>query len=468
MVAVFFTSNMSKTDSGDAVGTDKGKQANNLKDSSIKGFNQKISGKDPNLQELPFQKNVSSEVGLKDSNNIATETNLSGNNDQHRLANLRTKGCSVDSRSVSSSNSAEKRKRETDKTVESISLSGYNHSRESSSRRGPSRDGTSLIPGRVNSKLAESASSNKAPETVVSGSGSSLMRADDPVSTEGSMARRSRRITDTPKMANYAKNIPDSGGLSGVNSEIKARLAEIGLKHVPVSPQGNCFFLAASFGLFKKTSKFLEVRRAGAKYVEENIEQLKDQVVEGECEETMTSLRAMGAHVDELGITAVSLAYGRPIEIWQRSPYGDGIESHTIRGIADNLILMWYNGLRLRDDGQGNHYDALEIVDQELFNRRSEKCTLTQKRNGHLTQVDLPQVVTVVPMELTATSPSNGAGERIDQEAQPGLTPHLIEGLHQQATLLTYQESRGDMSHVRTDYPVHPTSSVLANVAVGA
>ena len=178
------------------------------------------------------------------------------------------------------------------------------------------------------------------------------MRADEPVSTEGLMARRSRRIADTPKMTNNVKNVPDPGGLSGVNSEVKARLAEIGLKHVPVSPQGNCFFLAASFGLFKKTSKFLEVRRAGAKYVEENIEQLKDQVVEGECEETMTSLRAMGAHVDELGIMAVSLAYGRPIEIWQRSPYGDGIESHTIRGIADNSILMWYNGLRLRDDGQ--------------------------------------------------------------------------------------------------------------------
>ena len=47
---------MSKTDSGDAVGTDKEKQANNLKDTLIKGINQKISGKDPNLQELPFQK----------------------------------------------------------------------------------------------------------------------------------------------------------------------------------------------------------------------------------------------------------------------------------------------------------------------------------------------------------------------------------------------------------------------------
>jgi hypothetical protein len=306
---------MSKTDSGDAVGTDKEKQANNLKDSSIKGINQKISGKDPKSQELPFQKNVSSEVGLKDSNNIATKTKLLGNVDQQRLANLRTKGSNVDSRSVGSSNSAEKRKRETGKTVESISLSGINHSRESSSRKLPSRDGISLIPGRVSGKLAESASSNKAPETVVSGSGSSLMRADDPDSTVVPMARRSRRITDTPKMANYAKNVPDSGGLSGVNSEIKARLAEIGLKHVPVAPQGNCFFLAASFGLFKKTSKFLEVRRAGAKYVEENIEQLKEQVADGECEETMTSLRAMGAHVDELGINAVSLAYGRPIEI---------------------------------------------------------------------------------------------------------------------------------------------------------
>ena len=80
---------------------------------------------------------------------MTTEADLSENNDQHRLANLRTKGRSMGSRSVSSSNLAEKWKRETGKTVESISLSGFNHSRESSSRRGPSRDGTSLIPGRV-------------------------------------------------------------------------------------------------------------------------------------------------------------------------------------------------------------------------------------------------------------------------------------------------------------------------------
>ncbi len=86
---------MSKTDSGDAVGTDKEKQVNNLKDTLIKGINQKISGKDPNLQELPFQKNVSSEVGLKDSNNVTTEKDLSGNIDQHRLAVARTQDLSA-------------------------------------------------------------------------------------------------------------------------------------------------------------------------------------------------------------------------------------------------------------------------------------------------------------------------------------------------------------------------------------
>jgi hypothetical protein len=161
-----------------------------------------------------------------------------------------------------------------------------------------------------------------------------------------------------------------------------------------VAAQGNCFFLAASYGLHKKTSKFLEVRRAGAKYVEDNREQLKDQVMEGECEETIASLRTMNAHVDDLGIAAVSLAYARPVEIWQRTPDGDGIESHSIRGIAENSIIMWYNGLRIGDVGQGNHYDALEITNQELFNKRGEKCARTLALGAHptLEKLDVPML----------------------------------------------------------------------------
>ena len=65
-----------------------------------------------------------------------------------------------------------------------------NRSGDISSRRKPSRDGTSLIPGRVKGKLAESASSSKTLEAVVSGGGNSPMRADDPASVEGFKSRR--------------------------------------------------------------------------------------------------------------------------------------------------------------------------------------------------------------------------------------------------------------------------------------
>jgi hypothetical protein len=102
----------------------------------------------------------------------------------------------------------------------------------------------------------------------------------------------------------------------------------------------------------------------------------------------------MNAHVDDLGIAAVSLAYARPVEIWQKTPDGDGIESHSIRCIAENSIVMWYNGLRIGDVGQGNHYDALEITNQELFNKRGEKCARTLALGAHpsLEKLDVSMV----------------------------------------------------------------------------
>ena len=212
---------------------------------------------------------------------------------------------------------------------------------------------------------------------------------------------RTRQDAETPIVS-------DAGGLSGVTSVIKAQLAEIGLKHISVSAQGNCFFLAASYGLFNKTSKFIEVRRAGAKYAEDHFEELSSQVTEGECLETIVNLRKMNEPIDDLGITAVSLAYGRPVEIWQRAPDGAGIETHQTRGVANNSILMWYNGIRLGTNGQGNHYDALEITNRELFSRRSEKCALTLERNRQL-QGETANLKGTSTLSTTTTPTVNGS-----------------------------------------------------------
>ena len=80
---------------------------------------------------------------------------------------------------------------------------------------------------------------------------------------------RTRGSTRVREEKTNEEEVPDCGptigGLSGVTKEIQGLLAEIGLKHVKVTPEGNCFYLAFSKGMYGKSSKWKEVRNRGAR-----------------------------------------------------------------------------------------------------------------------------------------------------------------------------------------------------------
>ena len=48
---------------------------------------------------------------------------------------------------------------------------------------------------------------------------------------------------------------PTIGGISGVTKEFSRLLEEIGLKHIKVAPEGNCFYLAFSRGIYGKSTR---------------------------------------------------------------------------------------------------------------------------------------------------------------------------------------------------------------------
>ena len=130
-----------------------------------------------------------------------------------------------------------------------------------------------------------------------------------------------------------------------MTSGIRLKLREAGMKHIPVTAAGNCFYLGASIAVHGKSSRYQEVRKAGAAYLENNANEFVGKVVDGEIQATADSMRVSGNWADDVSIMAVEKAYGRPIEVWQRTPDGLGIESQFNRPIGENSILLWYNGI---------------------------------------------------------------------------------------------------------------------------
>ena len=184
---------------------------------------------------------------------------------------------------------------------------------------------------------------------------------------------------------------PTIGGIAGVTNEIRGLLAEIGLKHVKVTPEGNCFYLAFSKGMYGKSSKWKEVRNKGADHIENNVEFYKGKLEDEEILSTPAEMRKSGIFADDLSLLAVSEAYRRPIEVWRRTPSGDEIETQFDRPPAEGSILLWYNGVNLMRNGHGNHYDALIVVDEEKFKRREEKCMRLSRRRMEAARADTLQ-----------------------------------------------------------------------------
>jgi hypothetical protein len=111
-----------------------------------------------------------------------------------------------------------------------------------------------------------------------------------------------------------------------MTSGIRLKLRETGMKHLPVTAAGDCFYLGASIVIHGKPNKYQEIRRAGAEYLGNNMNEFAGMVV-------------------NVSTRAVVRAYGRPVEVPQQSPDGQCILSQFSRPLGENAILLLYNGI---------------------------------------------------------------------------------------------------------------------------
>ncbi len=148
-----------------------------------------------------------------------------------------------------------------------------------------------------------------------------FIKVDSRGRTRGATRMRERKTNE--------EEVPDCGptigGISGVTKELRGLLAEIGLKHVKVTPEGNCFYLAFSRGVYGKSNRWKEVRNRGAEHIENNREFYKGKLEEEEIQSTPAEMRKSGIFADDLSLLAVSEAYQRPIEVWRRTPNEEAI-----------------------------------------------------------------------------------------------------------------------------------------------
>ena len=382
---------MENFSSSNSVEADGKKVVNSYKDVVINGSPSKISEKGSVLDEAKISKNsqLTSEEnsGISDLSDIDEDKRVrkSGPSETGSVGTCRSGKSEIGG--VGASNldnyrgdkSVEKRKRGTRKTSVGTGWTLPSDSGVRSRGADQGLDGRSLSslsgsesgvgPGRLNPSLTGGISGKDGSD-----------RPEAWITADG-FRRSSRRSTRMAGKTMDSPSIPpcgsvEKGGLAGLTPLIKQRLKEAGMTVVQVAPLGNCFFLAVSNTIYGRSSKFLEVRKQAALYVQENRASFVDIVGEEDVNNLMRDLKLMGTPVDDAGILAVSKAYGRPIEIWQRTPDGEGIESHSIRGISENSIVLWYNGFRAGGkSSQGNHYDSLIVDNDERFANRSTCCS---------------------------------------------------------------------------------------------
>ena len=161
---------------------------------------------------------------------------------------------------------------------------------------------------------------------------------------------------------------------AGISHHIENKLEEIGLKHLSVSPVGNCVYLAISLAQYGTTSKWRKIRKDGAKHLAENRKFYTDVATEEMVAETLRDMNNPGGYSDELAIMVLQDMLKRPVEIWMRSKSGEDIETHPHFPVKRNSMMLWYNGIN-NEGGEGNHYDAL-VINVRDTNRREDQVRL--------------------------------------------------------------------------------------------
>ena len=193
--------------------------------------------------------------------------------------------------------------------------------------------------------------------------------------TQGQVRKSTRLMKNTAN-----KELLMLGGLSGVSKNIEEKLERIGLRHVSVSQEGNCAYLATSQAIYGSSNKWQTVRNLGARHLEENRDHYIADLTEEILDETISEMKTAGEYIDELGLKVIEDLYQRHVEIWMRTEDGSDIETHPIYNINEGSILMWYNGLN-SSGAKGNHYDSLIVVNLDAFLLRGEIYGLGNKNN---------------------------------------------------------------------------------------
>jgi hypothetical protein len=103
--------------------------------------------------------------------------------------------------------------------------------------------------------------------------------------------------------------------------------------------------------------------------------------------------------------------------MWRRTKDGHDIESDFAFPISERSLILWYNG----QDGEGNHYDALLVVDEGKFRVRASNCSrlnnLLKKEDPNSSQLSLDWIGGV-PMDDDGPAP-DGSNSRAEATRPP-------------------------------------------------
>ena len=110
--------------------------------------------------------------------------------------------------------------------------------------------------------------------------------------------------------------------------------------------------------------------------------------------------------------------------MWRRTVDGDDIETDLSYSVEENSILLWYNGQNIQG-GDGNHYDVLNVKDEEKFKNRKFLCSRTRRMQETLAKTDTPPTPTpnVELNNTPSTETEQHESDRRTAETPPNSPP---------------------------------------------
>jgi hypothetical protein len=218
----------------------------------------------------------------------------------------------------------------------------------------------------------------------------------------------------------------------GVTNVIATKLSEAGLEHQAVARNGNCGYIAASYGIFNTHNKWKTIRTAGSKYLKKHKESYLQRIDEELIDVTIKEMEKTGVYIEDFALSVIGDTYNRPIEVWRRTIDGDDIETDLSYSIEDNSILLWYNGQNIQG-GEGNHYDVLKVIDEGKFKNRRSKCSRTRSLQEILattppTPGGTPSRADQSPVHDPSNDQTHAANPTVDNQEPPPSSHYKMLG----------------------------------------